>query len=141
MNKITFKILIIVSILAFITAPALATKPGEDVNPNGFPSGAHHNLNIHGKKLDFNCDSMVPDEDGYFGGSIFVPITGTDIEIVMQSGKKGLKMHHQLQILKWLILVQVLMVILLLLCFPRMSLDMMFMPECWENQPVTQQLL
>jgi len=91
MNKITFKILIIVSILAFITAPALATKPGEDVNPNGFPSGAHHNLNIHGKKLDFTCDSMVPEEDGYFGGSIFVPISGTDIEIVMQSGKKGPK--------------------------------------------------
>ena len=91
MNKITFKILIIISILAFITAPALATKPGEDVNPNGFPSGAHHNLNIHGKKLDFTCDSMVPEEDGYFGGSIFVPISGTDIEILMQSGKKGPK--------------------------------------------------
>lgn len=44
-----FAVLIISSDLAY------ATKPGEDVNPNGFPSGPHYNLNIHGKKAEFTC--------------------------------------------------------------------------------------
>ena len=38
-----------------LAGPAWAVKPGQAVNPNGFPSGEHFNLNIHGKKLDFNC--------------------------------------------------------------------------------------
>ena len=55
-----------------------AKKPGTDkLGPiswsNGFPSGNHTNINIHGKKLDFNCDN-----DGKlgaaFGKSVFVPI-------------------------------------------------------------------
>jgi hypothetical protein len=39
----------------FAANSAFAVKPGETVNPNGFPSGEHFNLNIHGKKLGFNC--------------------------------------------------------------------------------------
>lgn len=61
MKKVSFNILIIISILAFIITPALATKPGETVNPNGFPSGPHYNLNIHGKKADFTC----PEQEYY----------------------------------------------------------------------------
>lgn len=45
-----------------------AGKPAKVVEwSNGFPSGPHFNLNIHGKKPDYTCDS----EPG--GGSVFVP--------------------------------------------------------------------
>jgi hypothetical protein len=45
-----------------------AGKPAENVEwSNGFPSGPHFNLNIHGKKPDYICDT----EPG--GGSVFVP--------------------------------------------------------------------
>ena len=43
------------AILVLCFNSAYATKPGEYVNPNGFPSGQHYNLNIHGKKAEFNC--------------------------------------------------------------------------------------
>ena len=32
---------------------AFRTKPGEEANPDGFPSGEHFNLNIIGKKPEF----------------------------------------------------------------------------------------
>ena len=118
MSKLSFKMFLIVFIIAFLAAPVLATKPGEDVNPNGFPSGEHYNLNIHGKKAEFTC----PDQEYYlrvltcncgaheegdlveecdpldtcaqtdipiYGNSIFVPEDGQGIEIYMQSGKAG----------------------------------------------------
>jgi regulator of sigma D len=45
-----------------------AGKPAEVVEwSNGFPSGPHFNLNIHGKNPDYTCDP----EPG--GGSVFVP--------------------------------------------------------------------
>jgi hypothetical protein len=44
------------SLAAVITVSA--GKPAEVVEwSNGFPSGPHFNLNIHGKKPDFICDS------------------------------------------------------------------------------------
>lgn len=46
LNKVLFKILIIISVVAFITTPALATRPDENVNPNGSPSGEHYNSNF-----------------------------------------------------------------------------------------------
>ena len=118
MAKISLSIMVIISITAFIMTPALATKPGETVNQNGFPSGPHYNLNIHGKKAEFNC----PEQEYYlkvtecicgqhqvgdlvevcdpqdtceltdipiYGNSIFVPENGEGIEIYMQSGKVG----------------------------------------------------
>ncbi|MGB1748240.1 MAG: hypothetical protein ACPHK0_00440 [Dehalococcoidia bacterium] len=40
------------------TSTASAAKPVEVVEwSNGFPSGPHYNLNIHGKKADYTCDS------------------------------------------------------------------------------------
>lgn len=55
-----------------------AGKPAEVVEwSNGFPSGPHFNLNIHGKKPDYTCDS----EPG--GGSVFVPEYGySEIQII-----------------------------------------------------------
>lgn len=77
-----------------LSGTAMATKPGQDVNPNGFPSGTHYNLNIHGKKDGFTCPDVKLDEfgDPEYGKSIFVPEDGVGIEIMMQSGSgKGKK--------------------------------------------------
>jgi hypothetical protein len=75
-------------LIALIVAalPAMAAKPqnaGKDgtmdviEKSNGFPSGPHFNLNIHGKDpATFTC----PDEDPYFegwGNSVFIDIDGT----------------------------------------------------------------
>jgi hypothetical protein len=59
------------------------------VNPNGFPSGPHYNLNIIGKKAGFTCPTLEYDEYGNpkHGKVIFVPENGEGIEIYMQSGK------------------------------------------------------
>ncbi len=60
-----------------------AGKPAKVVEwSNGFPSGPHFNLNIHGKKPDYTCDS----EPG--GGSVFVLEYG-DSEIQMIQNKKS----------------------------------------------------
>jgi len=66
----------------------MATKPGEPVNPNGFPSGDHYNLNIIGKKAEFTCPALEYDEYGnpVYGNVVFVPGNGENIQILMQSG-------------------------------------------------------
>jgi hypothetical protein len=89
MKKTFLYILTIALAVCMAAAPALATKPGQEVNPNGFPSGEHYNLNIHGKKLDFNCPVQEYDEygDPVYGKSLFVPEDGQGIQILMQSGK------------------------------------------------------
>lgn len=72
---------------------AHAVKPGEEVNPNGFPSGEHYNLNIHGKKAEFTCPELELDEfdNPIYGNSIFIPEDGAG-EILMESGSgKGKK--------------------------------------------------
>ncbi len=109
----------VIVMVAFLTGQAIATKPGNDVNPNGFPSGPHFNLNIIGKKPGFTCpeqkyevtvcthgdgsggwlhlgeivtEGNCPDDDTcvkVYGKVIFVPENGQDIEIYMRSGKKG----------------------------------------------------
>jgi hypothetical protein len=100
-------IIICVSIM-FMTGSAFATKPGAVVNPNGFPSGEHFNLNIIGKKADFVCPDQqyLLDADGnqvldgsgnpipVYGNVIFVPQYSEqayDIKVLMESGKKGPK--------------------------------------------------
>lgn len=61
----------------------LADKPVDVVMwSNGFPSGEHLNLNIHGKKDDYNCDASAG------GGSVFVPEYG-DSEIDFVQNKKS----------------------------------------------------
>ena len=89
MKKYTGKILSTFLLLLLVVTPASATKPGEDVNPNGFPSGEHYNLNIIGKKAEFTCPEQEYDEfgDPVYGNVIFVPENGQGIEIFMQSGK------------------------------------------------------
>ena len=64
------------SLIIAVTAgagAASAAKPDVVVQwSNGYPSGPHYNLNIHGKKADFECDPTPG------GGSVFVPEYGTD---------------------------------------------------------------
>jgi hypothetical protein len=79
----------LLALILFIASQATATKPGQDTNPNGFPSGEHYNLNVIGKKAEFNCPEQEYDELGnpIYGNVIFIPETGQDIQILMQSGK------------------------------------------------------
>lgn len=76
-------------LLALLTGSAGAQA--QAVNPNGFPSGPHYNLNIIGKKADYSCTPVQVDEFGnlVYGNVIFVPEIGQGIQIVMKSGKKG----------------------------------------------------
>jgi hypothetical protein len=84
----------VTAITCVLAVPASAVKPGEEVNPNGFPSGDHYTLNIHGKKLDFQCPESTLDENGetVYGNSLFIPEDGQGIQILMESGSsKGKK--------------------------------------------------
>lgn len=80
---------LMICLSAFLAIPAFATQPGNEVNPNGFPSGDHYNLNIIGKKAEFTCPEQAYDEFGnlIYGNVVFVPENGSDIQILMQSGK------------------------------------------------------
>jgi len=53
--------------------PVMGQKPQDVIeHSNGFPSGAHFNLNLHGKKELFTCD---PDKTT--GGSVYISEYGT----------------------------------------------------------------
>jgi hypothetical protein len=87
MNRFLMMMVSIAVIAAFGAGSADATKPGTTVNPNGFPSGEHYNLNILGKKDGFECQPKY-DELGnpVYGNVVFVPLNGNNIAIHMQSG-------------------------------------------------------
>lgn len=100
MKRIARTAIIVCVSIMFMAGSVLATKPGELVNPNGFPSGEHFNLNIIGKKADFVCPEQQYQEDELgnlvpvYGNVIFVPQyeeQAYDITIFMESGKKGPK--------------------------------------------------
>lgn len=58
-------------VMAMSVSTVYAAKPASVVDwSNGFPSGDHYNLNIHGKKGGFSCDGSAG------GGSVFVPEYG-----------------------------------------------------------------
>lgn len=91
-NSLSTAVVTVITCLFAISA--FAVKPGQDVNPNGFPSGNHYTVNLHGKKLDFQCPGPEFDEHGdpVYGGSIFIPEDGQGIQIIMESGSaKGKK--------------------------------------------------
>ena len=87
MNRFLNFFLSVAVVAAFAAAPAFATQPGQTVNPNGFPSGEHYNLNILGKKDGYACEQKY-DELGnpVYGNVVFVPENGSNIRILMQSG-------------------------------------------------------
>lgn len=69
--------LLAITVLMVVGGPvahgAKPSNPDHDVVAlsNGYPSGPHFNLNIHGKKPEFACPEPDP-EDGY-GASVFIP--------------------------------------------------------------------
>lgn len=62
---------------------AFAKKPQQAIDwSNGFPSGEHSTMNIHGKKAGYNCDNSLEGIEMY-GSSVFVPMEGpAEIDIV-----------------------------------------------------------
>jgi hypothetical protein len=85
---VSLSVVFAISMIFTSALVAEAAKPQAVVEwSNGFPSGEHSNLNIHGKKLDFNCDNSGEGVVDY-GSSIFVPITGTS-EIDFVSNKRS----------------------------------------------------
>lgn len=101
MNKSQMVLAAVIAFLFLTSGPVSAVKPGNSVNPNGFPSGAHYNLNLIGKKAGFNCPAQdeyeLPDRN-----VIFVPDSGTGIKIYIQSGKgKKFENIKQLQVTDW----------------------------------------
>ena len=90
-----------VTCIFLFSGPVSAVKPGNKVNPNGFPSGPHHNLNLIGKKDSFNCPA-TDEYDLSDRNVIFVPENGEEIKIYMQSGKgKQFEDVDQLQVTDW----------------------------------------
>ena len=80
MKKMTKKSLLIIIAILFMAGSALATKPGQDVKPNGFPSVEHYNLNIIGKGDQFVWpgSDLVSTFKGLFRG-INEILSGIDI--------------------------------------------------------------
>lgn len=75
------------AILAFTASPAFAGKPQDVIETsNGYPSGQHFNMNIHGKSWEA-CNA-TPEEDGTWGNSIFIPEYG-EATIEYVSNKKA----------------------------------------------------
>jgi hypothetical protein len=71
------------AVTVIMSSQVLADKPVQVVMwSNGFPSGEHFNMNIHGKRNDYNCDPTSG------GGSVFVPDYG-DSEIDFVQNKRS----------------------------------------------------
>jgi len=84
MNRLA-AVALAVMLLAMVPGAALADKPGPRIEwSNGFPSGPHFNLNIHGKNIYFDCD----DTPG--GGSVFVNEYGYDEIYYVQNKRSSL---------------------------------------------------
>jgi len=83
MNQIPLAICMATAFTVMLPGKGMAGKPVDVVMwSNGFPSGPHYNLNIHGKHDDYNCDSTSG------GGSVFVPEYG-DSEIDFVQNKRS----------------------------------------------------
>jgi hypothetical protein len=83
--------------MMYISTTGFAVEP--PTNPNGFPSGDHYTLNIHGKKAGFSgCAIATDPETGapIYGGSVFTPEgavgapVGGDLLFRSGSGRKAL---------------------------------------------------
>jgi hypothetical protein len=110
-------------LLISVPLSSFGGKPTDDDGiylGNGFPSGPHFNLIIHGKKLSFQCPDpeyyyrVLTDVNGdgdegelvescddgdvceltdvqNFGNSVFTPRDGRNVQMLFESGRKGPK--------------------------------------------------
>ncbi len=85
-KKLFLTIIALVAVLLIGTSPVMAGGKPPDVieNSNGFPSGMHFNLNIHGH--DLSLDDPCTHEAG--GNSVFIDQYGTST-IEYRTNKKG----------------------------------------------------
>jgi hypothetical protein len=81
-------------VISMITAGVFASNFADAAKPhavidwsNGFPSGEHSTMNIHGKKIGYNCDNSLEGKELY-GSSVFVPMFDTS-EINIVSNKRS----------------------------------------------------
>jgi hypothetical protein len=64
---VLLSVAVLVTMVGGSTTVMAKGKPQDVIErSNGFPSGMHFNLNIHGKKADYNCDSTAG------GNSVFI---------------------------------------------------------------------
>lgn len=83
------KRLALISLASIVLGLGCGDLIAAETNPNGFPSGTHYNLNIHGKKDGFFCpEQEYLFEEPIYGNSIFVPEDGQS-SIFIESGKTG----------------------------------------------------
>ncbi len=84
---------VLVAVLIFSISPVMAAKPSKVITvSNGFPSGMHFNLNIHGKNPETFTTPSPPPYDPPYGNSIFIPEFTEPYEpitIEVISNKKG----------------------------------------------------
>ena len=89
---ITFSV-VLVAVLILSAMPVMAAKPPQVITAsNGFPSGMHFNLNIHGKNPETFTTPSPPPYDPPYGNSIFIPeytAPYKPITIECMSDKKG----------------------------------------------------
>jgi hypothetical protein len=90
---------LVICLMSGIMLVVTGAFAGPPTNPNGFPSGTHYNLNIHGKKAGFNGCSVPVDPVSLlpvFGGSVFTPEgavgapAGGDLLLKSGSGRKAI---------------------------------------------------
>jgi hypothetical protein len=93
MNKRALALILTATFTMMMAGKGLAGKPVDVVMwSNGFPSGPHFNLNIHGKMDDYHCDPTSG------GNSVFVPEYGdSEIDFIQnkRSGVTGLLVHDK----------------------------------------------
>ncbi len=83
-----FVVLSMITVGVFASNLADAAKPQPVIDwSNGFPSGEHSTMNIHGKKIGYNCDNSLEGKELY-GSSVFVPMFDTS-EINIVSNKRS----------------------------------------------------
>lgn len=76
-------LLVLGSVSLGMDSASFAAKPQPVIEAsNGYPSGSHFNLNIHGKKDGFNCDPTPG------GNSVFIPEYGSSV-LQFVSNKKS----------------------------------------------------
>ena len=81
-NKLIISLLVGVFIFGLCSFVQAAKPQDVIMMSNGFPSGLHFNLNIHGKDNDYNCNQTTG------GNSVFIPLYGPS-EIEFMSNKKS----------------------------------------------------
>ena len=72
MNRVSNLSRTVAVVAVFTAAPTYATQPGQTVNPNGFPSGEHNDLNILVVSLFPSEPIVLPGKGNPVYGNVFL---------------------------------------------------------------------